>query len=868
MKRSLKIRLLFALAALAAIIWPAFVAKLARAQTMPLVVQTTTSCATSVDGSVVGLLNPLRAPTVAPIFSGSLPAATYYVQITWYDAQGNQTLASPEASAQLSSSGGIQVFQPASGRPAAATGFRLYVGTSSGSETLQASTTGTNYSLSVPLTAGAALPTMNSTICQQVANDAGWPVAGYNVNIVDRNGNTLPSYPMQWQLIGPGGIIHLNQGLPYYNGNVQYPTPLLAQPYNHAPQSISGPLSMMGYNLYQVGRIGVGTLTPGWGLDLEAAPGSPLLGLANASGGYLIGGNGGTAGSCLTSDGTAYDTAGVCESGLNVLNFGAKCDSNGTTGNGTNDRAAIQALLATLSPTLGAKVIIPAGHICRIASTDTTVNTDYLSAAVSNLEVTGGGKLFFDPVLVSGHPTFGTAISGIYAAGLQIYSPGCTLSSVSDPRDITTGRAVTTLISNINLHDFSIASVGSYNSLVWNSAAEPTTNIPLNNNGIAIWCADNVQVHHLNISNFYTDAIEPWGVVGATIEGNLLTDVGFNGLGAGWISDFEISNNTMVGVGQGFEVDALRTSFTGNVVSNFAMNGIWAVGGPSSGTNVSTTFSGNTLTKDAAAPAGSVGIKVACNGATSTCIDVANVGVNTIYGALGAGVYVQPGKAVTVSGTTQTLTMASGSPVGGIQVEEGALWGVLNPVTVSNNTLNFTSTYYQSAIYATGLAATGVQSIVKGNSITAPSFSGGTAWGIYQYSTGLACQENNISSAATAVSSGCPDLATGVRTDCLASACVGGSTYVSGTTYTNTGAVPVDEFVGMTVTGSCTGYAAGLSYNINSVAQAGNGVYNDCAGIANVSFKVLPGETFSATAATLSGSGGTPAITSWSEIVE
>jgi hypothetical protein len=107
-----------------------------------------------------------------------------------------------------------------------------------------------------------------------------------------------------------------------------------------------------------------------------------------------------------------------------------------------------------------------------------------------------------------------------------------------------------------------------------------------------------------------------------------------------------------------------------------------------------------------------------------------------------------------------------------------------------------------------------------------------------------------------------------VRTDCLASACVGGSTYVSGTTYTNTGAVPVDEFVGMTVTGSCTGYAAGLSYNINSVAQAGNGVYNDCAGIANVSFKVLPGETFSATAATLSGSGGTPAITSWSEIVE
>ncbi len=489
---------------------------------------------------------------------------------------------------------------------------------------------------------------------------------------------------------------------------------------------------------------------------------------------------------------------------------------------------------------------------------------------MSNFEITGGGSLFFDPVLVSGHPTFGQAISGIYSAGLQIYSPGCTLSPVSDPQDITTGRAVTTLISNIDLHDFTMFSVGSYNSLVWNGQAEPTTNIPLNNVGVAIWCANNVQVHHMNISNFYSDAIEPWGVVGLIVTGNVETNIGFNGLGSAWTSDFEISNNTMVGVGQGFEVGALRTSFTGNVVSKFAMTGIWANGGPSPGTNLSTTFTGNTLTKDSAAAAGGVGIKVACNGATASCIDQANVGVNSIFGKLAVGVYIQPGKAVTVSGTTQNLNMTTGSPVGAVQVEEGSTWGVLPPVTISGNTLNFTGTAYQSAIYAVGLAAAGVQSIVKGNSITATSFSGGTAWGIYQFTSGggLACQENNISSAATALSSGCPDLATGVRKDCQSVSCIGGSTYVSGTTYTNTGAVPVDEFVGMTVTGSCTGYAAGLTYTINSVAFQGNGVYNDCAGVANISFKVLPGETFSVTAATLSGSGGTPAITKWSEIVE
>jgi hypothetical protein len=787
MNRRLKIRLLLSIATAAAILWLAAIAKLAHGQTLPLVVQTTSSCATSVDGTVVGLLNPLQAPTASPVFSGTLPAATYYIEITWYDAAGNQTLASPEVSAQLSASGAVQVFQPSSGRPATAAGFRVYMATSSGAETLQGSTTGTSYTQSVALVSGAALPAVNSTICQQIANDAGWPVAGYVVNIIDRNGNALPSYPMQWQLIGPGSITRVNQGLPYWNGNVQYPVPILGQPYNHAPQSISGPLSMMGYNLVQVGRIGVGTLTPGWGVDAESGGGSALLGIINASGGYLVGGAAPPAGSCLTSDGLAYDTNGACSSGFNVLNFGAYCDSNGTTGNGHNDRAAIQALLGTLSATLGGRIIIPAGHICRIASTDSTINTDYLSVAVSNFEMTGGGALFFDPVLVSGHPTFGTAISGIYAAGLQIYSPGCALSTVSNPQDITTGRSVSTLISNISLHDFTMFSVGSYNSLVWNNAGEPTTNIPLNNHGVAVWCANNLKIQHMNIAGFYSDAIEPWGVVGMAIDGNLVTNVGFNGIGSGWSSDYEASGNTMVGVGQGVEADALRASFTGNVVSKFAMNGIWAAGGPSAGTNIDATISGNTLTKDIAAAAGSVAIKVACNGATATCVDNANVGPNTIYGALAAGVYIQPGKSVSVQGTTQTLTMSTGSPVAAVQVEEGSTWGVLNPVTVSNNSLNFTSTAYQAAIYATGLASSGVQSVVRHNTIISAGFAGGTPYGVYLYSTGIACQQNNLSTVGTPVNSVCNDGTNAVAAVSGQAVLSSGSVTVSTTAACNTG---------------------------------------------------------------------------------
>jgi hypothetical protein len=747
-------------------------------------VPTTFACGTSTDGSVVGVPNPLTATINTTSGSGSLTAGVYYTVYEFYDAAGHVTLASPETRTTLSVTESLVVNPPSSGVPSTAVGMDVFIGTSSGAETLQGQTTGSAaFVQSTALSSGASPATTNTTLCKITANDAVWPVGtGYNVSLVDSNGNPVPGYPMQWQLLGPGSTYNLSNGLPYYHGVVLYPVPILAQPANHGQQSISGPLSLGGYNLTNVGKLGVGTATPGWGVDVEV---TGIGGAINAEQGYLINGNAGAAGSCPISDGNYFDVVGVCDSGLNVLNFGAFCDSNGTTGNGHNDRAAIQALLNGLSPTLGAKILIPAGHICRIASTDTTINTDYLYAAVSNFEITGGGRLFFDPVLVSGHPTFGTAISGIYAAGLQIYSPGCTLSPVSNPEDITTGRAVTTLISNINLHDFSMSSVGSYNSLIWNNNGEPTTNIPLNNVGVAIWCANNVQVHHMNISNFYSDAIEPWGVVGLDVSNNQISQIGFNGVGAGWTSDETFSGNTMTGVGQGFETDALRSTYTGNVVSDFAMSGIEAVGGPTAGTNVSGAISGNTLTRDTTVAEGRYGISVACNGKTSTCVDNENVGPNTISGNFGASIYVQPGLAVSVHDNTVTSTAASGSPVGAIQAEEGSTWGTLNPITITNNTLNFTTTFYQSAIFATGLAAGGIQTIVKGNSITATSFTASPAWGIQIYSaSGIACQKGNYSSAVFAPDSGCPSatyagkatLSSGTVTVSTTGACTSAST--------------------------------------------------------------------------------------------
>lgn len=280
------------------------------AQTLPLVVPTTAECATSVDGSVVGVRNPLQVPQTSVVYTGTLSAGTYYVQITWYDAAGNETLASPEKSVQLLASGSIQVSAPADGVPAAAVSMRVYIGATSGNETLQGSALiPATYTQSSALVAGTALPSSNTTLCEVIANDAGWPTGtGYKFSLTAPSGVQQPGYPTQVQLLGPGNTINLSNGLPFYNGTVTYPIPILARPYNHGIQSISGPLSMTGYNITQIGRLGVGTAVPGWGLDVETpAGGSTLNGMINAQHGYLIDGSGGAVGQGLCSDGTSLD---------------------------------------------------------------------------------------------------------------------------------------------------------------------------------------------------------------------------------------------------------------------------------------------------------------------------------------------------------------------------------------------------------------------------------------------------------------------------------------------------------------------------------------------------------------------------------
>lgn len=223
-----------------------------------VIVNTTTNCATSVDGSVVGLPNPLDTTIVTSGFAGTLPPANYYVEYAWYVGSA-LTLPSPEMQVQQQMGGSITVQPPASGKPAGATGMVVYIAATSGAETKQGTTLGNaSFVQNTPLATGVPPATINNTVCQQIANDAGWPTGtGYNVSLVDPSGNTIPGYPMMWQLLGPGSTINLSTGLPYYHGVVTFPSPILASPQNHATQSISGGLNLGGYPLTGVGSLNV-----------------------------------------------------------------------------------------------------------------------------------------------------------------------------------------------------------------------------------------------------------------------------------------------------------------------------------------------------------------------------------------------------------------------------------------------------------------------------------------------------------------------------------------------------------------------------------------------------------------------------------
>ena len=274
------------------------------------VVPTSASCSTSSDGSVVGVPNPLSLPSTSITYgSGTMAPGIYYVVYTFYDSQSNRTLGSPELQVQLTSTGSLIIAPPAA-FPANAAGITVYVGTVSGAETGQGNTVGPTEVFNqneTPVSTSYSIPTSNATVCSIAFNDTIIPYSGYNVSLISSNGNAYPGWPQAWQLNGGvSGTVNVSNGAPLWNGTVIYPQPIMAQPLNHGPQSISGLLNLSGYDLLNTGAVGVGTSTPSWPLDVEN-------GYINTNLGYLVGGGAGTSGQCLVSNGT-YFGPGSCGS--------------------------------------------------------------------------------------------------------------------------------------------------------------------------------------------------------------------------------------------------------------------------------------------------------------------------------------------------------------------------------------------------------------------------------------------------------------------------------------------------------------------------------------------------------------------------
>jgi hypothetical protein len=274
------------------------------------VVPTTASCYTSTDGSVVGMPNPLTLPSTSITYgSGAMAAGIYYVVFTFYNNSSLETLASPELRVQLTGTGSLTISPPAT-FPANAAGMRVYVGTMSGAETAQGNSTGptgTFVQTSPPQSIGETIPTTNDSLCSIAFNDTIIPYSGYNVSLISSSGNAYPGWPQTWQLNGgPSGTINISNGAPLWNGTVVYPVPILSQPLNHGLQSISGLINMTGYSILNVGKLGVGTSVPAYGVDVEND-------YINTNLGYLFIGGGGSIGQCLVSNGTAF-VPGSCGS--------------------------------------------------------------------------------------------------------------------------------------------------------------------------------------------------------------------------------------------------------------------------------------------------------------------------------------------------------------------------------------------------------------------------------------------------------------------------------------------------------------------------------------------------------------------------
>jgi hypothetical protein len=84
---------------------------------------------------VVGIPIPIAQSPNVVVVSGTLPAANYFVQVTWLNSNGGEGMPSPVSSASATEDNSVQV--TSNSPPSNAVGWNVYAGTSVDSITLQ-----------------------------------------------------------------------------------------------------------------------------------------------------------------------------------------------------------------------------------------------------------------------------------------------------------------------------------------------------------------------------------------------------------------------------------------------------------------------------------------------------------------------------------------------------------------------------------------------------------------------------------------------------------------------------------------------------------------------------------------------------------
>ncbi len=121
-----------------------------------------------------------KAPSltvVAPTSGGTLaPSTTYFVEYTYKTASGETTV-SPESSVTTGPNSSTNSISISLGTfPTGVTSANVYVGTASGAETFNGTTTTTSYTITVPSAGGAAAaPTINTTVNTSGSSSTGVP---------------------------------------------------------------------------------------------------------------------------------------------------------------------------------------------------------------------------------------------------------------------------------------------------------------------------------------------------------------------------------------------------------------------------------------------------------------------------------------------------------------------------------------------------------------------------------------------------------------------------------------------------------------------------------------------------------------------